>query len=191
MLNLKIIIASTRPGRAGESIGAWFTGIAKNHPAFEVQNLDLKEINLPFLDEPSHPRLQKYEHQHTKDWSAKVASGDAYVIVTPEYNHGYPASLKNALDYLFVEWGNKPVGFVSYGGISGGTRSIQQLKQVITALQMVPVVEAVNIPFFAQYLDDEGVFQGTEAQEKGAAGMLDALAKWAENLKAFRASSQG
>jgi NAD(P)H-dependent FMN reductase len=188
MLNLKTIIASMRPGRAGEPIGTWFTGIAQKHPAFEVEVLDLKEINLPFLDEPSHPRLQKYEHQHTKDWSTKVASGDAYVLVTPEYNHGYPASLKNALDFLYVEWGNKPVGFVSYGGIAGGTRALQQLKQIVTALQMVPIVEAVNIPFFAQYLDDEGIFQGTEAQEKSATSMLDVLAKWAEDLQQFRVS---
>jgi NAD(P)H-dependent FMN reductase len=187
MPKLQIIIASTRPGRAGKPIGDWFAHVAEKHAAFTVEVLDLAAINLPFLDEAAHPRQKKYEHSHTKEWSAKIESGDAFVIVTPEYNHSYPAPLKNALDYLYTEWNNKPVGFVSYGGVSGGTRSVAQLKPVVTALQMVPVVEAVNIPFHAQYIKD-GTMNGTEAQEKSAREMLDALAKWTETLQKHPAS---
>src|SRR5215216_4804250 len=111
MINVKIIIASTRPGRKGPTIGSWITEKVKAHVDFNIEVLDLAAINLPFLDEPEHPRLQKYQHQHTKDWSDKIDNGDAYIIVTPEYNFGYPASIKNALDFLYNEWCYKPVAF--------------------------------------------------------------------------------
>lgn len=140
---LTVIIGSTRPGRAGQPIAEWFIARAEASGQFDVQVADLMDIDLPFLDEPNHPRLQRYLHQHTKDWSASVDAADAFVIVTPEYNHGYPASLKNALDYLSEEWKYKPVGFVSYGGIAAGTRAVQQLKQVVTTLRMVPVFEGL------------------------------------------------
>src|SRR5271170_159560 len=104
MINLKIIIASTRPGRKAPSIAAWFTEIAQKHAEYNVAVLDLAVINLPFLDETEHPRFQKYQHQHTKDWSAKINEADAFVIVTSEYNYGYPATIKNAIDFLFKEW---------------------------------------------------------------------------------------
>ncbi len=139
MYNLKIIIASTRPGRKGPALANWIFDVAKNHNEFSVELLDLAELNLPFLDEPSHTRLQKYTKEHTKKWSATIAAADAFIFVTPEYNYGYPASLKNALDFLFNEWAYKAVAFVSYGGIAGGTRCMQALKQVLTALNMVPV----------------------------------------------------
>jgi NAD(P)H-dependent FMN reductase len=139
MYNLKIITASTRPGRKGPALANWIFDVAKKHNEFSVELLDLAEINLPFLDEPSHPRLQKYTKEHTKKWSATIAAADAFIFVTPEYNYGYPASLKNALDFLFNEWAYKAVAFVSYGGIAGGTRCMQALKQVLTALNMVPV----------------------------------------------------
>src|SRR4051794_30528659 len=130
MFDLKIIIASTRPGRRGPLIGSWIHELAKKNAAFELSLLDLADINLPFLDEPHHPRLQLYEHEHTKKWSNTINGADAFIFVTAEYNYGYPAPLKNALDFLFHEWSYKPVAFVSYGGIAGGTRSVQMLKQV-------------------------------------------------------------
>src|ERR1700733_4743838 len=133
MYNLKIIIASTRPGRKGPSIARWVFDSVKADPAFDPELLDLAEINLPFLDEPAHPRLKQYEKQHTWDWSRKIDSADAFIIVTCEYNFGYPAPLKNAIDFLHQEWQYKPVAFVSYGGIAGGTRAVQMLKQVVTA----------------------------------------------------------
>jgi NAD(P)H-dependent FMN reductase len=180
-----IIIASTRPGRLGLPIGQWFREHAVAHGRFDVTLADLGEINLPFMNEPNHPRLRQYTHQHTKAWSAMVEAADAFVFVTPEYNHSMVAPLKNALDYLVQEWQFKPVGFVSYGGISGGLRAVQMTKQVVTALKMVPVAEAVVLPFVGQTLR-EGVFTPTEAIEKSADAMLAELARIATPLGALR-----
>ena len=190
MLNLKIITASTRPGRKGPAMATWIFEETKKHGAFDVELLDLAVINLPFLDEPHHPRLQKYEHEHTKNWSSKIAPADAFIIVTPEYNFGYPAPLKNALDYLYNEWTYKPVAFVSYGGISGGTRCVQQLKQVVTAQKMMPIVEIVNIPFFTKHIDDLEKFIPDEAIQHSANAMLAELIKWANSLKTMRESAK-
>ena len=148
--------------------------------------VDLAELNLPMLDEPNHPRLRQYTHQHTKDWSARIAGSDAFVIVTPEYNHGYSAPVKNAIDYLHHEWHYKPVGFVSYGGVAAGTRAMQQLKQVVTALRMLPLTDAVNIPFHTQFLDDDGRVQANEVMEQAADVMLDELVRVAETLRPLR-----
>ena len=185
-LNLKIILASTRPGRKGVPIADWFYSIAEQHTGFSVELLDLAKINLPFLDEPKHPMLKQYEHQHTKDWSAMVDSADAVVIVLPEYNYGYPATIKNALDFVYQEWNYKPVGFVSYGGVSAGTRAVQMLKQVVGALKMVPLAENVNLPFFAKHINEEGKFISDELIDKSANKMLDELQKWAVALKPMR-----
>ncbi len=187
VLNLKVIIASTRPGRGGKAVGDWFYSIAESHAAFYTELLDLAELNLPFLDEPEHPRLQRYTLPHTKAWSETIAAGDAFIFIMPEYNYGYPAPLKNALDMLSVEWANKPCSFVSYGGIAGGTRAVQQLKQVVQAFPMIPLPEAVVLPFYSQQLSD-GVFTATDSQIRTAEGTLDALAEWAELLKARRES---
>jgi NAD(P)H-dependent FMN reductase len=182
---LMIVIASTRPGRAGLPIGRWFRERAEAHGGFAVALADLGEINLPFMNEPNHPRVRQYIHQHTKDWSGMVDAADAFVFVTPEYNHGMVAPLKNALDYLVQEWQYKPVGFVSYGGMSGGLRAVQMTKQVVTALKMVPVTEAVVLPFVSQMLS-EGVFRPTEAIEKSADAMLAELARIALPLRALK-----
>lgn len=185
MYNIKIIIASTRPGRKGPAIAGWFYELAKKRPhRFEL--IDLAEVNLPFLDEPNHPSMRKYTQQHTKDWSAKIDDADGFIVILPEYNHAYPATIKNALDYLFQEWQNKPIGFVSYGGISAGTRSVQQLKPVVTALKMMPIPEAVTIPFFTQYINDEGIFTSGDSINKSAETMLNELLSWAEALKPMR-----
>jgi NAD(P)H-dependent FMN reductase len=186
MPRLSIIIGSTRPGRAGLPIADWFADRARAHGGFEIDLVDLAELNLPMLDEPNHPRLRQYTHQHTKDWSARVAGSDAFVIVTPEYNHGYSAAVKNAIDYLHHEWHYKPVGFVSYGGVAAGTRAMQQLKQVVTALRMLPLTDAVNIPFHTQFLDDDGRVQANEVMEQAADVMLDELVRVAETLRPLR-----
>lgn len=183
---LKIIIGSTRPSRKGPIVANWFTEIAKQHSDFDVEVLDLKEINLPLMDEPEHPRMQKYAHEHTKSWSKVINEADAYVIVTPEYNFGYPATLKNALDYLSVEWQDKPMAFVSYGGVSAGTRAVQELKSPVTTLGMVPLTEAVNIPFFAQFINEKGIFEGNEPLIKSAHAMLKKLKYWTEALQQMR-----
>lgn len=183
---LMIVIGSTRPGRAGLPIAQWFRDRAIAHGGFEVRVADLAEINLPFMDEPNHPRLRQYTHQHTKDWSAQVEAADAFVFVSPEYNHGIPAPLKNAIDYLSQEWQYKPLGLVTYGGISGGTRAAQMIKPIATVLKMMPIPEAVAIPFFSQFLDEEGVVQGNEQMETSAKVMLDELIRWQAALRPLR-----
>jgi NAD(P)H-dependent FMN reductase len=185
-LNLQVMVASVREGRAGLSIGQWFLDTANRFDQFDVELVDLKRWNLPLMDEPMHPRLEQYKHQHTKDWSRQIDKGDAFVFVIPEYNYSMSAPLKNALDYLSREWSYKPVGFVSYGGISGGTRAVQVAKQVVTTLRMMPLPEAVNIPFYAKYRDAEGHFQATEEMEQSAETMLKELHRWATHLKPMR-----
>jgi NAD(P)H-dependent FMN reductase len=190
MPNLAIIVASTRPGRAGAPIAQWFAARAKDHGGFDVNVIDLAEVGLPLLDEPNHPRLRQYVNQHTKDWSAVIAAADAFVFVTPEYNYGYPASLKNAIDYLHHEWQHKPVGFVSYGGVAAGTRAVQQLKQVVTTLRMLPVFDSVNIPFHTQFLGQDGEFHANEIMDQAADTMLDELVRTEAALRPLRPESQ-
>jgi NAD(P)H-dependent FMN reductase len=190
MPNLTIIVGSTRPGRAGAPIAQWFASRAKDHGGFDVNVVDLAEVGLPLLDEPNHPRLRQYTRQHTKDWSAIVDAADAFVFVTPEYNYGYPASIKNAIDYLHQEWNHKPVGFVSYGGVAAGTRAVQQLKQVVTTLRMLPVFDSVNIPFHTQFLDSDGVFHPNEVLDQAADAMLNELVRTEAALRPLRPPEQ-
>jgi NAD(P)H-dependent FMN reductase len=183
---LQIIIASTRPGRVGPSVASWFFDRAIKDGSFEPELIDLAEVNLPMFDEPKHPRFGDYAHQHTRDWSATIQRGDAYVFVLPEYNFGFNAALKNAIDYLNAEWRYKPLGFVSYGGVSAGTRAVQMLKLVVTGLKMVPMTEAVHIPFVQQFLDDQRVLQPNEIMEDSATALLDELARWTGALAQLR-----
>lgn len=185
MNKLKIITSTTRPGRKGILVANWIKEIAIASGKFDVELLDLAKINLPLMDEPNHPRLQQYTHEHTKKWSAVIDSADAFIIVLSEYNFSIPAPIKNALDYLLNEWKYKPVGLVSYGGVSGGLRSAQMLKQVLTALSMMPIMEAVNIPFFAKYIHEEK-FTPDEIVIKSAHVMLAELERWSEALKTMR-----
>jgi len=186
MDNLKILTSTTREGRKGGAIANWLTSYAQQNSGFDVELLDLAEINLPFMDEPNHPRLQQYKHDHTKKWSETIEGADAFVIVLSEYNFGFPAPIKNALDYLFNEWRHKPVGIVSYGGISAGLRSTQMLKQVVTALNMMPLQEQVSVPFFTKFINEEGEFTPDETITKSASVMLTELQKWSEVMKQLR-----
>lgn len=186
MHTLKIITSTTRPGRKGIAVAQWITERAKETNRFDVELLDLAQIALPLMDEPNHPRLQQYQHGHTKRWSAVIGAADAFIIVLAEYNFGFPAPIKNAIDYLYTEWKDKPVAFVSYGGVSGGLRSTQMLKQVVTAVHMMPLVEQVNIPFFAKLLDEESRFVPNETILKSADTMLKELERWSGALKAMR-----
>lgn len=186
MYNLKIIIASTRPGRKGIAVANWFIEIAKKDTNFNVEVLDLAEINLPFLDEPKHPRLQQYTKEHTKEWSKKINEADAFIFVIPEYNYSMPPTLLNAIDFLFKEWNFKPAGLVSYGGISGGLRSAQMSKEPITAVKMMPLSVAVSIPFFEKHIDENGKFISYEEANKSAENLLKELLTWTEILKPMR-----
>lgn len=187
MLNLHVVTASTRPGRQGPAVAAWFGDHARKHGKFNIEMVDLQELNLPMLDEPNHPRLKQYVHEHTKEWSKIVDRADAFAFVTPEYNFSSPPSLVNAMDFLFQEWAYKPVGFVSYGGVSGGIRSVQMTKLLATSLKMMPMVESVHIPFFSKQIDKEsGSFMASDINGKAADVMLDELLRWAEALKTLR-----
>jgi NAD(P)H-dependent FMN reductase len=185
MPKLTIVIASVREGRAGDAIARWFIERAREHGKFEVQVADLRELNLPLMNEPHHPRLKKYVHESTKRWSAIIDASDAFVFVSAEYNYSTPPALVNALDTVYHEWTYKPVGFVTYGGISGGLRAMQMTRTMVTAFKMMPMVEAVNIPFFAQSVQD-GEFKANETQEKAVPAMLDELLRWSEALKTLR-----
>jgi NAD(P)H-dependent FMN reductase len=189
-VKLMIIIASTRPGRVGLPVGQWFTGRVEERGGFDIDLVDLAEIGLPFMDEPNHPRLGQYTKQHTKDWSARVDAAEAFVFVMPEYNYGFNAPLKNAIDYLLHEWQYKPVGFVTYGGIAGGTRALQLIKPVLSSLKLTPVTEAVNIPFVAQYINEEDRFVPNDSVERAVPTMLKELRRWAETLGGMRASAK-
>ena len=189
MATLKIVIASTRPGRIGLPIGTWFTRRAEQHGGFDrVEVLDLAAIALPFLDEPKHPRLGDYVHEHTRSWSAAVAHADALVFVTPEYNHGITAPLKNAIDFLHAEWAHKPLGIVSYGGVSAGTRAAQMIKQIASAVKLHAIPEAVALPgVFRQIVDGE--FVATTADEQAADAMLDELVRVEAALAPLRTAA--
>jgi len=186
-LKLHVILSSTRPGRVGATIAHWFHGLAVEHGKFEPELVDLAEFNLPVYDEPRHPVLQQYEHEHTKRWAASVAAADAFVLVTPEYNYGPTPALLNALNYVYKEWNYKPAAFVSYGGMSGGIRAVQVTKHTLTTLKMVPLVEAVAIQMAAQQLDENKQFKPGEVHINSAKAMLNELLRWAEALKPMRA----
>ena len=188
MLRLQIITVSTRPGRKGPAVASWFEQRARAHGAFEVEVVDLADVGLPLLDEPEHPRLRKYQHEHTKRWSAIVERGEAYVFVTPEYNFSAPPSLLNAIDYLYTEWAEKPAAFVSYGGVSAGLRGVQMAKQALTSVGVMPIVASVAIPMFATRIGLDGTFAADEKLDGAANAMLTDLARWATALAGMRAS---
>ncbi|NYV75367.1 MULTISPECIES: NADPH-dependent FMN reductase [Streptomyces] len=190
MPRLQFIVASTRPGRVGPAVAAWAAEEARRHGGFEVEVVDLAEINLPFFDEPEHPSSGAYVHQHTKDWSATVSRADAFVFVMPEYNFSFTAPLKNAIDFLYEEWQYKPVGFVSYANGSAGLRAVQGIKQVVTTLKMTPVTEAVPIHWIGQRIDAEGVFQPADGMDEAAKSMFDELLRVSNALAPLRATAQ-
>lgn len=183
---LHTIIASTRPGRIGPAVAEWFHGFAEGHGRFQCRLVDLADFGLPVYDEPNHPRAQKYQHEHTKAWAESVEAADAYVFVTPEYNYSPPPSLINALDYVYLEWNYKPCGFVGYGGASGGVRSVQAARQMVTTLKMMPIPEGVMVQMPWDRLDGDRRFTPGPEHERSAGTMLDELARWAEALGAMR-----
>ncbi|HXJ23330.1 MAG TPA: NADPH-dependent FMN reductase [Polyangia bacterium] len=184
-MKLLIVVASTREERIGHLVADWAIERVHAHGKFQPELADLKSIDLPLLDEPNHPRFANYQFAHTKAWSATVSAADAFLFVVPEYNYSMPPALLNAIDYLFHEWAYKPAAFVSYGGISAGTRSVQHAKPVLTSVRTMPIPEAVQIPFVRNFLKDDK-FAGEEAQVKSAAAMLDELHKWATALSTLR-----
>ena len=187
-MKLGVITVSTREGRVGTAVAEWFGSFAAEMSDFLVVPIDLKTLNLPMLAEPRHPVMQDYEHDYTKRWSELVAGLDAVVFVTPEYDYFVPAALVNAVQHLASEWNYKPVGFVGYGGISGGLRSIQSAKPLLTTLKMMPIPESVSVHFVQNNLSD-GVFTPERKHEDMARAMLHELDKWAEALQPLRTAA--
>jgi NAD(P)H-dependent FMN reductase len=185
MSKLMILVASVRPGRIGLPIAEWVRGEAAQYPGFDIDFADLAEINLPFMDEPNHPRLRQYTKAHTIAWSERVDAADAFIFVTPEYNHSYTAPLKNALDFLSQEWWRKPVGFVSYGGVSGGSRGVSAFETPLTGVGLVKTGAAVEIPFAGTSVAD-GVFTPNDKYTAILRNVLSELETLATVLKALR-----
>src|SRR6195256_2708983 len=187
MLKIAIIIGSTRPGRNGEAVGKWVYEVAQKRTDAAFELVDIKEFNLPLLDEPLSPMMGQYSKPHTRAWAAKIASFDAYVFVTPEYNHGIPGALKNAIDFLFAEWNNKAAGFVSYGGVSGA-RAVEQLRLVLAEVRMATVRNQVLLSMFTDF-ENFSVFKPDSRKEASVNEMLDELIAWGGALKTLRKTS--
>lgn len=184
MLNIAIIIGTTRPNRKSEQVARWVYDIASKRDDAHFELVDLRDYNLPLFDEPLPPSRKQYTQEHTKVWSAKIASFDGYVFVTGEYNHGIPGVLKNAIDYLWYEWHDKAAGFVSYGTV-GGARAVEQLRQVMGELHVAdvrPQLVLYNATDFENYT----TFKPTEAHEKALNTMLDKLIAWGGIMKTLR-----
>ena len=183
---LTIIIASIRDGRKGRIVADWFAAEAEKHGAFDVRIAALKEIDLPLMTEPNHPRLKQYTQDKTWEWSRMIDASDAFAFVMPEYNHSLIAPLANAVDYLSQEWNHKPAAIVSYGGLSGGQRAAQDLRTRLTALSVVSMPAQVSLPFFAEHIVD-GVFEGYDLANMAVNDVLTAMAKWHPALVTLRA----
>ena len=184
MIRIGIIIGSTRPGRKAEAVARWVHGVATKRSDAEFELVDIKDFDLPLLDEPMPPAAGKYSQPHTRAWAAKIASFDAYVFVTPEYNHGPPGALKNAIDYLYREWNNKAAGFVGYGS-AGGTRAVEQLRQVMGELLVADVRAQVALSLHTDF-ENFSTFKPAPMHEKSVNVMLDQVVAWGTALKTLR-----
>ena len=184
MLKVGIIIGSTRPGRVGEAVAKWVHEIATKKGGASYELIDLAQVGLPLLDEPIPPSQGKYQHEHTKAWAARIDPLDAFVFVTPEYNHGTSGALKNAIDFLYKEWNNKAAGFVSYGS-AGGARAVEQLRLVMAELQIADVRAQVMLSLFTDF-ENYTVFKPAAHHEKSVHAMLDQVIRWGTALRTLR-----
>jgi NAD(P)H-dependent FMN reductase len=184
MIRIGIIIGSTRPGRVGESVGRWVYENASKRKDAEFQLIDLKEYNLPLLDEPVPPSMGKYSKEYTKRWAAKIAEFDGFIFVTPEYNHSTSGALKNAIDYLYAEWNNKAAGIVSYGSI-GGARAAEQLRLIFGEVQIADVRGQVMLSLFTDF-ENFSVFKPAQMHEKSLETMISQVVAWGTALKTVR-----
>ncbi|SDS00320.1 NAD(P)H-dependent oxidoreductase [Opitutus sp. GAS368] len=184
MLKIAIIIGSTRPGRNGAAVAKWAYELARRRTDAKFELVDITDYNLPLLDEPVPPSMGQYSQPHTKKWAAKIASFDAYVFVTPEYNHATSGALKNAIDYLYAEWNNKAAGFIGYGGMSGA-RAVENLRLIMAELQIATVRAQVGLSLFLDF-ENFSAFKPDPRQEKSVAAMLDQVIAWGGALKTLR-----
>lgn len=184
MIKIAIILGSTRPGRNGEAVANWVHGISGKRTDAKYELVDIREFNLPMLDEPIPPSMGQYSQAHTKAWAARIAPFDAFVFVTPEYNHGPSGALKNAIDYLYAEWNNKAAGFVSYGS-AGGARGVEQLRLILAELQIATVRSQVMLSLASDFENYEK-FVPRDHQEAALHATLDQIVAWGGALKNLR-----
>ncbi|MFE5259630.1 NADPH-dependent FMN reductase [Streptomyces coelicoflavus] len=181
MTKIAIITASTRPARAGVHVAQWVLEQARKRGDAVYEPIDLAEVDLPPIDEPFPPATGRYTQSHTRRWAATVASYDGYVIVTPEYNHSFPGTLKNALDRVYAEWNNKAAGLVSYG-VDGGVRAVEALRPVLGALQLADVSAQVTLNLRTDFADFGASFTPGEHQGPALTTLLDQLVSWSSAL---------
>ncbi|MGD7002611.1 NADPH-dependent FMN reductase [Corynebacterium halotolerans] len=184
MTRIAIIVGSTRPNRLAPQVAEWVHENAQHHPGATFELVDVADQNLPLLDEPLPPAMGQYANDHTKAWAEKIASYDGFIFVTPEYNHSVPAALKNAVDYVYAEWNNKAIGFVSYGS-AGGTRAVEAWRLIAAELQMADVRAQVFLSF-ANEFEDMSEFRPTDGSTKALTDVFDQVTRWAEALKTVR-----
>lgn len=185
-MKIGIIIGSTRPGRNAPEVAKWVYEILKTRNDAEFELIDVADYGLPLLDESIPPSMGHYTKDHTKKWSAKIASLDGFIFVTPEYNHSTSAALKNAIDFLFREWNNKAAGFVGYGG-QGGTRAVESLRLVMGELKVADVRAQVALSIFDDF-EDRSVFKPRPQHEKALNAVANEVVAWSGALKPLRES---
>jgi NAD(P)H-dependent FMN reductase len=184
MNRIGIILGSTRPNRNGEQVAKWVYEIASQRTDAEFELVDLRDYPLPHLDEPLPPSMGQYQNEHTKQWADKIASFDGFVFVTPEYNHSTSGVLKNAIDYLYAEWNNKAVGFVSYGGV-GGARAAEHLRLIAGELQMADVRQQVALSLLTEF-ENFSVFKPGDYNRAALDTLLDQVVAWSTALAPLR-----
>jgi NAD(P)H-dependent FMN reductase len=184
MTRIATVIGSTRPNRKGEAVARWVHELAAARTDATYELVDIRDLNLPLLDEPLPPSRGQYSHEHTRKWAAIVASFDGFVFVTPEYNHAPSAALKNALDYLYAEWANKACGFVGYGS-AGGVRAVEQLRCIVGELQMADVRQAVALSLLHDF-EAYTTFKPDPRHAKAVGVMLDQVVAWTTALAPLR-----
>ncbi len=188
MPRIGIILGSTRPNRNGEQVARWVFEVATQRGGAEFELVDLRDYPLPHLDEPMPPSLGQYQQEHTKRWANKIASFDGFIIVTPEYNHGTSGVLKNALDYLYAEWNNKAVGFVSYGAV-GGARAVEHLRLVAGELQMADVRQQVALSLVTEF-QNYSLFTPGDHTIPALHTLIDQVVAWSTALAPLRLAPQ-
>jgi NAD(P)H-dependent FMN reductase len=184
MLRIGIIIGSTRPGRRAHGVADWIVGVAKQRKDASFELIDIKDYDLPVLDEPMPPSMGNYAQEHTKKWAAKIDSLDGFIFVTPEYNHSISGALKNAIDFIYREWNNKAAGFVSYG-TTGGARAVEHLRGIMAEVQVADVRAHVSLSLFTDY-ENFTTLKPADWHVKQAETMIDQLVGWAGALKSLR-----
>ncbi len=184
MTKIAVILGSTKPGRNGEAVAKWVYDITKKRNDAQFELVDIADYNLPLYDEPYPAMMQQYTKEHTKKWSQKIQEFDGYIFVTAEYNHSVPGALKNAIDFLNVEWKNKAVGFVSYGS-AGGARAVEHLRQIAGELHMADVRAQVMLSLFTDFVN-MSEFKPDPRHEDEVNEMINQVIAWSNALKVLR-----